>query len=244
MLIVRDLTVGYGGLPVVRGASLEVRQGEAVALIGPNGAGKTTLFNVISGLIRPTAGAIRLDGVEITRLSPHRIARLGIGRTFQSPRLFPHLTALQHTLLGAFFRQRADASLRTREGAAGEAMRALDFVNLQYRAGFQAAREPTGRRKLVELAMVLAARPRVLLLDELLAGLNPGEVQLAVRLIRRIRDERGVAVFWVEHVMEAIMGLADRVVVLHHGEKIAEGAPAAVAEHPRVLDAYLGVRAA
>ena len=175
---------------------------------------------------------MRLDGRDVTGLPAHRIARLGIGRTFQSPRLFPYLTIFQHVLLAARFRPRSEASLRTKAADEAEAMRALELVRLEHRADFPATREPTGRRKLVELAMVLAARPRVLLLDEPMAGLNPGEVQFAMRLIRRIRDERGAAVFWIEHVMEAMMGVADRVVVLHHGEKIAEGPPAAVAENP------------
>jgi branched-chain amino acid transport system ATP-binding protein len=232
----------FGGLAALTDVSFRVAPGQIVGLIGPNGAGKTTLFNVISGLVPPTAGSLCLDGQDVTGLPAHRIARLGIGRTFQSPRLFPHLTALQNVMLGSLFSPRAAASRRTAAGDAAEAMRALEFVDLAYRAGAVAAREPTGRRKLVELAMALAARPRVLLLDEPMAGLTPGEVALAMRLIRRIRDERGAAVFWVEHVMEAIMGVADRVVVLHHGETIAEGAPAAIAADPRVLDAYLGER--
>ena len=239
-----DLSVRFGGLAALTNVSFQVARGEIVGLIGPNGAGKTTLFNAISGLIPLTGGTVRLDGRDVAGLPAHRIARLGVGRTFQSPRLFPHLTILQNVLLGSLFRPRAAASLRTREADSGEAVRALEFVHLGHRARFPADREPTGRRKLVELAMVLAARPRVLLLDELMAGLNPGEIQLAMRLIRRIRDERGATVFWVEHVMEAIMGVADRVVVLHHGEKIAEGSPPAVVEDPRVLDAYLGERAA
>jgi branched-chain amino acid transport system ATP-binding protein len=234
----------FGGLTALSDVSFRVGAGEIVGLIGPNGAGKTTLFNTISGLIRPSAGVVRLDGSPISGLPAHRIARLGVGRTFQSPRLFPHLSVQQHVVLAARFRPRAAASLRTKDGEVAEAMRALEFVRLEHRAGVEAVREPTGRRKLVELAMVLAARPRVLLLDEPMAGLNPGEVRFAMRLIRRIRDERGAAMFWVEHVMEAIMGVADRVVVLHHGEKIAEGAPAAIAEDPRVLDAYLGERVA
>ena len=234
----------FGGLAALTDVSFRVGAGEIVGLIGPNGAGKTTLFNTISGLIAPSAGAVRLEGRAITGLAAHRIARLGIGRTFQSPRLFPYLTVQQHVVLSARFRPRAAASLRTRDGEVAEAVRALELVRLEHRAEFEALREPTGRRKLVELAMVLAARPRVLLLDELMAGLNPGEVQFAMRLVRRIRDERGAAIFWVEHVMEAIMGVADRVVVLHHGEKIAEGPPAAIAEDPRVLDAYLGERVA
>lgn len=234
------ITRRFGGLVALSDVSFTIAPGEIVGLIGPNGAGKTTLFNIVTGLIKPSAGDVRLDGAGITGLAPHRIARLGVGRTFQVPRLFPLLTSLENVLVGALFRPRAQGSWQTRDGAVGEALRALDLVRLKDRAPFPASREPTGRRKLLELAMVLAARPRVLLLDELMAGLNPGEVEFAMRLIRRIRDERGAAIFWVEHVMDAVMGTADRVIVLHHGEKIADGPPAAVAADRRVLDAYLG----
>ena len=163
----------FGGLAALTNVSVDVAAGEIVGLIGPNGSGKTTLFNTISGLIRPTSGHVRLDGGDITGLPAHRIARLGVGRTFQSPRLFAYLTIFQHVLLGARFRPRSAASLRTKASDEAEALRALELVGLEHRADFPASREPTGRRKLVELAMVLAARPRVLLLDEPMAGSIP-----------------------------------------------------------------------
>src|SRR5690606_5252636 len=212
--------IRFGGLQALEDVSFNIAPGEIVGLIGPNGAGKTTLFNVISGLLRPTSGRIRLDGKDITGLPPHRIARLGVGRTFQVPRLFSRLTAMENALLGAMFRHRSSSSWQTRKGELHEALQALEFVNMDERGPYLASREPTGKRKLLELAMVLATRPRVLLLDEPMAGLHPGEVRSAMRLIRRLRDERGVAIFWVEHVMEAVMGTADRVIVLDRGRKI------------------------
>ncbi|MBO8140743.1 MAG: ABC transporter ATP-binding protein [Firmicutes bacterium] len=242
MLETQGVGVRFGGLQALSDVNVRIEPGEIVGLIGPNGAGKTTLFNVISGLVRPTSGAVRFRGQDITGLPPHRIAQMGIGRTFQVPRLFARLSSMENVLLGSLFRTRSSGSWQTRRGAEREARQALEFVGLEERGHYLASREPTGRRKLLELAMVIAARPQVLLLDEPMAGLNPGEVKSAMHLIRRLRDERGVAIFWVEHVMDAVMGTADRVIVLDRGSKIAEGPPAAVVENPAVQEAYLGER--
>ncbi|HET8532605.1 MAG TPA: ABC transporter ATP-binding protein [Methylomirabilota bacterium] len=225
-----DVTRSFGGLRVLQRVGFAVSEGEIVALIGPNGAGKTTLFNLVSGLLRPSAGSIRMDGHEISALPAYRIARLGLGRTFQTPRPFLDLTAAENVA----------AAARWTERPGGTPAELLALVEMGEQAALPARRLTGGRRKLLELAMALAMRPRVILLDELLAGLTPTESTRATLILRRIRDERDVGLFWVEHVMKAIMETAERLIVLHHGEVICEGAPVAVARDARVLEAYLG----
>jgi branched-chain amino acid transport system ATP-binding protein len=223
-----DLGKRFGGLTVLSGVSFRVDEAEIVALIGPNGAGKTTLFNLISGLARPTTGRIRAGGHDITALPAFRISRLGVGRTFQTPRPFLELTALGNV--------RAASRFAERPAAAPEELLAL--VGL--RADVPAGRLSVAMRKLLELAMALAIGPRILLLDEILAGLTPTEVKAALAALLSIRDRWGVALFWTEHVMHAVMATAERVIVLHHGEVIADGRPAAVVSDVRVREAYLG----
>jgi branched-chain amino acid transport system ATP-binding protein len=223
----------FGALAVLREVSFELAEGEIVALIGPNGAGKTTLLHLISGLLRPSAGSIRFTRSELVGHSPHVICRLGIARTFQTPRPFLELSAGENVRTAALFAGRPPlASLDE----------LLALVGLAEQVGVPARHLTAARRKLLELAMALALGPRVLLLDEPLAGLTPTEVERAITLLREIRDRWGIALFWVEHIMRAVMRVADRAIVLHHGEVIAHGPPRAVAADPRVLEAYLGQR--
>jgi branched-chain amino acid transport system ATP-binding protein len=230
LLVGAGLSKSFGGLQVLKKVNFAVREREIVALIGPNGAGKTTLFNVISGLERPSEGSIQLAGREVTRLSGHRICRLGLGRTFQTPRPFADLSAAENVRTAALFAPQESPP-------PGEL---LALVGLEDQATVPAGSLPPARRKLVELAMVLALRPRLILLDEILGGLNPAEAARFTAILRRIREEWGIALFWIDHVMWAVLETAERVIVLHHGEVIADGSPRTVARDPSVLQAYLG----
>jgi branched-chain amino acid transport system ATP-binding protein len=220
----------------VRTLDLVVNDGEILGLIGPNGAGKTTLFNLITGIYRPTQGTVNLAGQDITRLAPPKRCKLGIARTFQLVRPFPTLTVLQNVAVGRIYGREPS---RSRREADRDARGLLEIVGLADRAHVVAHQLTLVDRKRLELARALATRPRLLLLDELLAGLNPSEVLAALELIRRLRTG-GTTIVMVEHLVKAVFGISDRVVVLNAGEKIAEGAPTAVMSDQKVIDAYLG----
>jgi branched-chain amino acid transport system ATP-binding protein len=219
--------------------SFAVRPGEITGLIGPNGAGKTTLFNVVTGLVRPTRGTVRFRGTPITHLPPFRISRLGIARTFQLVRIFPALTVAENVLLGLHFGGRS----RLRGPARVEARRLLSAVGLEARAEEPAHTLTLADRKRLEIARALATRPALLLLDEVLSGIRTAEARALMDLIRAIRAG-GTTIILIEHIMKAVMALSDRLVVLHHGELIADGTPDAVAQAPAVVEAYLGAAGA
>lgn len=231
-----SITKKFGGLRVLKDVNFEVKNGEILCLIGPNGAGKTTLFNLISGMFPPTKGKIYFEEKDITHLRPHQICRLGIARTFQLVRPFHNMSVLENITSGALFgRNRTIDMEKARERASFLA----DFIGLK-RKDVQAKNLTLHEKKMLELARALTSNPKVVLIDEVMAGLNSMEVQETMKLIGRIRDELGVTVFWIEHVMQAVMGLAERVIVLGYGEVIAEGKPAEVANLPAVIDVYLG----
>jgi branched-chain amino acid transport system ATP-binding protein len=252
MLAVRDLAVHFGGVAALAGVSFAVRSGSITALIGPNGAGKTTAFNAITGYLRPSRGDVLYQDTPITRLRPCDIARRGVVRTFQKTSVFPALSVRDNVLTGLHLRGTAGfwsilagrRAVRAEEARlAGDADAIIDLVGLGHRRQEIASALPYGEQRLVELAVALAARPALLLLDEPAAGMTAAEKETVSRLIRRIRDD-GVTVLLVEHDMRVVMGISDTVVVLNHGAVIAEGPPAAIQSHPAVIRAYLGTSGA
>jgi branched-chain amino acid transport system ATP-binding protein len=237
MLDVGKVTKLIGGMTILSDVSLSVRKDEIVGVVGPNGAGKTTLFNIITGISRPTRGAVSFDGEDITGLSPERICRKGIAKTFQIARSFPGLTARDSVMVGAIFGSEEPMTMRNAAELSAETLGFVGFPGEKMDAPVRNLNIVELKR--VQLARALASKPRLLLFDELMTGLTPAESNDSVELVKKIRGQ-GISILMIEHVMSVIMGVSDRVVVLDHGEKIADGHPYEVINNQRVIDTYLG----
>ncbi len=239
MLEVNGLIKRFGGFTAVNNVSFKVDQGEILGLIGPNGSGKSTIFNMLSGTFPPSAGTITFDGSEIAGLPPHKIINRGIGRTFQIPRPFRRLTIFENVALAGYYGQGSHSLAKAND----EAEKALTMVGLP--TDRQASVDGLGAAglKKLELAKAIATGPKLLLADESLGGLDETEMDQAADMLRKIRDELGITIIWVEHIMGVLMRVVDRVMVLDHGEKISEGLPSAVSSDPRVVEVYLGTDA-
>ena len=238
ILEVNGVTRHFGGFSALLDVSMEVKRGEILGLIGPNGAGKTTLLNVISGIFPPTSGRVFYKGVELTGMKPHVITRLGVARVLQTTRLFASMTVLENVTVGAVFGRGSER--KRGSSATKQAEFLLRFMGLYHKGALPIEHLNLQEKKMVDVTRALATQPEILLMDEVMSGLNPTEVEDCMRLIKRVRDELGVTIIWIEHVMKAVMGMAERVTVLNYGRVIATGSPVQVARDQRVIDAYLG----
>jgi ABC-type branched-subunit amino acid transport system ATPase component len=237
LLAVDAVEKRFGGLPAVDGVTFGVDEGEILAVVGPNGAGKSTLLKTIGGLERPSAGTVTLAGERVDGLAPHRVRQRGIAMVMQTPLTFGSMTVLENVALGAMF---GGGDVVAEPEAIRRAREALAFVDLAGRADRPVASLNLHQQRFLEMAKALAGRPRLLLVDEVMAGLNDAELAASVQIVRTARDTLGITIIWVEHVMQAVMRLAERVIVLNFGRMLAEGEPEAVMRHPEVIDAYLG----
>lgn len=238
MLNIKNVTKRFGNLVAVNNVSLHIDEGEVVGLIGPNGAGKTTLINVICGVYKADSGKVEFNGVDITNKEPYEICKVGISRTYQIPQPFPDMTAVNNVAVAVLGRR--DVANMSFGDALLDASHFLQFVGLLSKRDVLARDLTLYEQRALELARALATLPKLLIIDEAMAGLNPTESLRAIRLINRARDEFNLTILWVEHVMKIIMETADRVLVLHYGEKIAEGSPEEISRDTRVIEAYLG----
>ena len=241
LLSVKRLTRRFGGFTAVQKVSFDLEQGEILGLIGPNGSGKSTTFNLIAGALAPSEGSIRLYGKEIGGMVPSKVCRAGVARTFQIPRPFRKLSILENASLAAFY---GAATRLTQDEARRQAGEALELVGLPTSGTAQVDGLGAAGLKKLEMARALATRPQLLLADESLGGLDENEMEQAADMLSRIRRERGITIIWVEHIMGVLMRVVDRCIVLDHGEVIAQGSPTRVANHPKVIEVYLGTDAA